>query len=105
LLIWLHGIAQDEHSFVEYAVDRLDAAIACGKLPAPDRRRPGWQLEGEACFYQPAASSLNTKAGASKTSSCGRLELPDGEVSQRPSGKRTCWQGRVDGRRRGLRPG
>src|SRR5439155_25821632 len=41
LVIWLHGFAQDELSFLRGVVPPLDQAIVCGKLPpviiaAPD---------------------------------------------------------------------
>ena len=43
IIFWLHGFAQDEHSFLEYAVEPLDRAMAYGQAPAGDRGRPGRQ--------------------------------------------------------------
>jgi S-formylglutathione hydrolase FrmB len=65
LIIWLHGFAQDEHSFLEYAVEPLDRAIVCGKLPPAIVAAPDGSLSGRAgiTFLSPGSFFVNSKAG------------------------------------------
>ena len=46
LLIWLHGINQDEKAFVEFALPLFDAAMACGRLPPMIIADPDGSLRG-----------------------------------------------------------
>ncbi len=65
LVLWLHGFAQDEMSFLQDVVGRLDAAIACGKLPPMIIAAPDGTLKGRACMFTNVASFfVNSKAGA-----------------------------------------
>jgi S-formylglutathione hydrolase FrmB len=64
LMIWFHGFAQDEKSFLTYVAPKLDQAIVEGRLPpmivvAPDGSVPG-------TFFELNAGSffINSKAGA-----------------------------------------
>jgi S-formylglutathione hydrolase FrmB len=64
LILWLHGIGSDEQAFLKYAVEDLDLAMACGKLPPAIVAAPDGSLRGFACFTTIAGSFfLNTKAG------------------------------------------
>ncbi len=64
LFLWLHGIAQDEVSFVKYLIAPLDEAIACGKLAPVIIAAPDGTLRGNDCIFNNVASFfLNTKAG------------------------------------------
>jgi S-formylglutathione hydrolase FrmB len=64
LIIWLHGFAQDEKSFLRYVVQPLDQAMACGKLPPAIVAAPDGSLEGHLCFMSAGSFFLNSKAGA-----------------------------------------
>jgi S-formylglutathione hydrolase FrmB len=65
LIIWLHGFAQDEHSFIEYVVGPLDEAMASGQLPPAIVAAPDGSLSGRAGFTFLSAGSffVNSKAG------------------------------------------
>jgi S-formylglutathione hydrolase FrmB len=48
VLIFLHGIIQDERVFIQYGLNQLDAAMALGKMPPtiiamPDGSLRGWE--------------------------------------------------------------
>jgi S-formylglutathione hydrolase FrmB len=62
-LIWLHGFAQDEQSFLQEVAPALDEAIRAGKLPPLIAACPDGSLIGEPCFSCPGSFFLNTKAG------------------------------------------
>jgi S-formylglutathione hydrolase FrmB len=64
LMIWLHGFAQDEQSFLLEVVPALDEAIRAGKLPPLIAVAPDGSLKGEPCAFSPGSFFLNTKAGA-----------------------------------------
>jgi pimeloyl-ACP methyl ester carboxylesterase len=63
VVIWLHGFAQDEHSFLEDVIPPLDRAIADGKLPPVIVAAPDGSLNGRACWLSAGSFFLNTKAG------------------------------------------
>lgn len=63
ILIWLHGFAQDEQSFVRDVIESLDQAIVCGKLPPMIMAAPDGSLSGNACISNPGSFFLNSKAG------------------------------------------
>jgi S-formylglutathione hydrolase FrmB len=63
LLIWLHGLGQDEHAFLEYVVGLMDKAMACGQLPPAIVAAPDGSLNGNACLTVKGSFFLNSKAG------------------------------------------
>jgi len=65
LIIWLHGFAQDEHSFLEYVVEPLDKAMTSGKLPPAIVAAPDGSLSGRAgiTFLSAGSFFVNSKAG------------------------------------------
>ena len=63
LIVWLHGYAQDEHAFLDYVVESLDEAMACGKLPPAVVAVPDGSRYGRVCFSSPGTFFLNSKAG------------------------------------------
>jgi S-formylglutathione hydrolase FrmB len=63
LMIWLHGFAQDEYSFLADVVGQLDKAIADGVLPPMIIAAPDGSLQGNSCFFTAGSFFLNTKAG------------------------------------------
>ena len=63
LVIWLHGFAQDETSFRDDVIDRLDAAMACGRLPPAIVAAPDGSLDGHACVRQAGSFFINTPKG------------------------------------------
>jgi hypothetical protein len=62
-MIWLHGFAQDEQSFLEHVAPALDEAITSGKLPPLIAAAPDGSLCGEPCGCSPGSFFLNSKAG------------------------------------------
>jgi S-formylglutathione hydrolase FrmB len=64
LILWLHGFAQDEHSFLTEVVEPLDRAIWCGKLPPTIVAAPDGSLRGTDGLLSAGSFYLNTKAGA-----------------------------------------
>jgi pimeloyl-ACP methyl ester carboxylesterase len=63
LILWLHGFAQDEHSFLEQVVERIDAAMACGRIPPAIVAAPDGSINGSPCLLTAGSFFLNTKAG------------------------------------------
>lgn len=63
IMLWLHGFAQDEQSFLHQVAPRIDEAIRAGKLPPFIIAAPDGSLMGEPCFTCPGSFFLNTKAG------------------------------------------
>lgn len=64
LIVWLHGFAQDEKSFLEDVVPAIDKAIANGTLPPVIVASPDGSLRGTRCLLSAGSFFLNTKAGA-----------------------------------------
>jgi S-formylglutathione hydrolase FrmB len=64
LMIWLHGFAQDERSFLEYVVDDLDTAIAAGKLPPMIVAAPDGSLTRNPLRISAGSFFVNSRAGA-----------------------------------------
>jgi pimeloyl-ACP methyl ester carboxylesterase len=64
LMLWLHGWAQDEHSFIKYVVEPIDSAITSGKLPTMIIAAPDGSFKGKAGCRSAGSFFLNTKAGA-----------------------------------------
>jgi S-formylglutathione hydrolase FrmB len=63
LLLWLHGISQDEESFVHQALDDFDEAIACGRLPPMIIAIPDGSARGRPKFFGTNPLFLNSKLG------------------------------------------
>jgi S-formylglutathione hydrolase FrmB len=63
LVVWFHGFAQDEGSFLTQVAPRLDAAICAGLLPPMIAVSPDGSLEGEPCHAKPGSFFINSKAG------------------------------------------
>jgi len=64
VLFWLHGIAQDEQSFLDDGVALIfDRAITSGKLPPMIVVAPDGSLKGRASFLWAGNAFLNTLAG------------------------------------------
>ncbi len=62
VLIWMHGVINDEKTFVEYA-PHFDALIASGKMPATVIVAPDLSVNGRVQLLVPGSFALNTKAG------------------------------------------
>jgi S-formylglutathione hydrolase FrmB len=62
-VLWLHGFAQDEQSFLKEVVPHLDRAIACGQLPPLIAAAPDGSLCGEPSFMNAGSFFINSKAG------------------------------------------
>jgi S-formylglutathione hydrolase FrmB len=63
LMIYLHGLAQDEQSFLHYLAPRIDEAIAAGKLPPLIIAAPDGSVTGEPCLHAPGSFFLNSQLG------------------------------------------
>ncbi len=65
IIFWLHGFAQDEHSFIQSVVGFLDEAMVSGKLPRAIVAAPDGSLSGQAGFtyLSPGSFFINSKAG------------------------------------------
>jgi S-formylglutathione hydrolase FrmB len=63
VMIYLHGFAQDEQSFL-HVVPLIDEAIACGKLPPLIVAAPDGSLDGECCCERPGSFWINSGAGS-----------------------------------------
>ena len=64
LMMWLHGFAQDEESFLHYVVRPLDGAIAEGRLPPVVIAAPDGSVRGSGCMFSAGSFFLNSSAGA-----------------------------------------
>lgn len=63
IMIWLHGFAQDEHSFLNDVIEPLDQEISCGKLPPVIIAAPDGSLNGRECLLTAGSFFVNSKAG------------------------------------------
>jgi S-formylglutathione hydrolase FrmB len=64
LMLWLHGFAQDEKSFLTEVVPLLDQAMVEGKLPPIIVAAPDGSLTGEPSLWFGGSFFLNSMAGA-----------------------------------------
>lgn len=64
LLLWFHGIDEDEKGLPEQALADIDRAIRCGKLPPLIVAIPDGSLAGRPGRFSPHSGFLNTRAGA-----------------------------------------
>ncbi len=62
-MIFLHGSAQDEHSFLQFVAPRVDEAIRCGKLPPLIIAAPDGSVCGEPTLHGPATFFINSRLG------------------------------------------
>jgi pimeloyl-ACP methyl ester carboxylesterase len=63
LMIWLHGFAQDEYSFLADVVGPLDQAVADGRLPPLIVAAPDGSLRGNSCGFNAGSFFVNSPAG------------------------------------------
>ncbi len=63
VLIWLHGIYQDERSFLEYGLKPFDEAMASGQMPPSILAIPDGTLTGELTLRDPRTLFLNSRLG------------------------------------------
>ncbi len=63
LLLWLHGFAQDELSFLQDVIIPIDRAITEGQLPRLIVATPDGSLDGEGKPNRPGSFFMNSKAG------------------------------------------
>jgi S-formylglutathione hydrolase FrmB len=63
LIIYLHGFAQDEGSFLDSVIVPLDQAIADGVLPPTIIAAPDGSLHGMSCFLSAGTFYINSDAG------------------------------------------
>jgi S-formylglutathione hydrolase FrmB len=64
VVLWLHGLGQDERNFLEYGAPLVDDAIRCGRLPAVIVAAPDGNVEDTHHSLLPTHSAfLNTLAG------------------------------------------
>jgi S-formylglutathione hydrolase FrmB len=62
-MLWLHGFAQDERSFVTYVAAELDRAIVCGKIPPIIVIAPDGSITRRTFHFSAGSFFLNSKAG------------------------------------------
>jgi S-formylglutathione hydrolase FrmB len=62
-VIWLHGFAQDEQSFLLQVVGPIDRAVADGRLPPVIIAAPDGSLKGSPGFLSPGSFFINSDAG------------------------------------------
>lgn len=64
ILLWLHGIIQDEKSFLtDHVAETFDQAIVCGTLPPLIIVAPDGSIKGKASVFQPGSFFINSDAG------------------------------------------
>jgi S-formylglutathione hydrolase FrmB len=63
LILWLHGFAQDEQSFLRDVILPLDEAMTAGKLPPAIIAAPDGSLNGSPCLITAGSFFLNSRAG------------------------------------------
>jgi hypothetical protein len=63
IMLWLHGLLQDENSFVNMFAAPLDKAICCGELPPMIIAAPDGTCTGRPSIFQPNSFFLNSNVG------------------------------------------
>ena len=108
-MMWLHGFAQDEISFLQYVVKPLDEAIACGKLPPLIVAAPDGSITGKASWTSAGSFFVNTRAGAfedrsyhARKAGVECLGLRHAELPDPSRARGSCPGGGLHGRRRRL---
>jgi S-formylglutathione hydrolase FrmB len=64
IILWLHGFATDEQSFLTQVVPLMDQAMVQGKLPPAIIAAPDGSFTGEGGFCSTGSFFLNSQAGA-----------------------------------------
>jgi hypothetical protein len=64
VMIWLHGIGQDERSFPDDGLRQFDAAMAAGRLPPMIVAIPDGTIRGESWLHAPQPLFVNSNLGA-----------------------------------------
>ncbi len=64
LMIWMHGFADDEQSFLRHIVPAIDQAICTGKMPPLIVVAPDGSISGEPKVHQNASFFLNSSTGS-----------------------------------------
>jgi hypothetical protein len=62
-MLYLHGFAQDEQSFLHHVAPRVDEAIRSGKLPPLIVAAPDGSIPGEPSLHAPGSFFINSRAG------------------------------------------
>jgi S-formylglutathione hydrolase FrmB len=64
ILLWLHGLAVDEQSFLtEHIAELFDRAIVCGQIPPLIIAVPDGSITGRANILSPGSFFINSEAG------------------------------------------
>ncbi len=63
VMIYLHGVLQDEKSFIEFIVKPLDKAIRTGQLPPMIVAAPDGSIEGNPTRFDPGSFYINGPRG------------------------------------------
>lgn len=63
LAMWLHGVAQDEQTFLKDVIRPLDQAISAGRMPPLILAAPDGSIRGVECLLSPSSFFLNSEAG------------------------------------------
>jgi hypothetical protein len=63
LLLWLHGLAEDEFTFLHDVIRPLDQAIVAGRLPPLIVAAPDGSIRGKDCLLSSGSFFLNSEAG------------------------------------------
>jgi S-formylglutathione hydrolase FrmB len=63
LMIYLHGISQDEQYGMRHVIEKFDRAIACGQLPPMIIASPDGSIRGRPGYLNNASFYLDSRAG------------------------------------------
>jgi hypothetical protein len=63
LILWLHGLAEDEFTFLHDVIRPLDQAITTGRLPPLIIAAPDGSIRGVDCLLSSGSFFLNSEAG------------------------------------------
>jgi S-formylglutathione hydrolase FrmB len=63
LMVWLHGYAEDEFTFLRDVIEPLDQAMRRGCLPPAIIAAPDGSISGLDCFVSSSSFFLNSEAG------------------------------------------
>jgi hypothetical protein len=63
VMLWFHGIAEDETAFLDPVVEIYDAAISCGQLPPLIIVAPDGSIRGRPSYLQAGSFYINSHAG------------------------------------------
>ena len=92
VLIWLHGINQDEKAFLQIALPMFDAAIASGKLPPMIIADPDGSLHGHDSILGADPLWVNSRLGNFEDFVTHDVwDFVTAHYAVRRSAERTCW--------------